>query len=190
MATANEIATKALKRLGLVNSGESPAAADVSDAVDALSSMIAAWDTRGFVGETLPLATRFEHGVVAMLAVRLAESYGKTPGPILLRDAADGEESLLAAFMPVRQAKVDNALISMSGGASAGYAMRRLNRSTAPTEWAGGYDYSLGDRVYNGAGIYLCVTAGTSASSGGPTGTSSAVVDGSVTWQWERVYGG
>jgi hypothetical protein len=186
MATANEIATKALKRLGLVNSGESPAAADVSDAVDALSSMIAAWDCGGFTGETLPLASRFEEGVTAMLAVRLAENYGKTPGPILMRDAGRGEQQLNSAFIAVPYAQVDNALLLMS---SAPYPVTTAVNDRLP-EWEGSTEYLLGDRVYNGAGIYLCVTEGTSASSGGPTGTSSAVVDGSVTWQWERVYGG
>lgn len=189
MATANDIAVKALRRLGLINAGESAAAADIALCADALSSLIASWDNLGFVGETLPIAARFEHGLVAMLAVRVAEDFGVSPGPILRRDASDGEDSLLAAFVPVRAASVDNALIAMSGGASAGYAMRRLNRPPL-AEWAGGYDYKLGDRAYNGSSIYLCTTAGTSASAGGPSGSGSEISDGSVIWQWERVFGG
>ncbi len=34
------------------------------------------------------------------------------------------------------------------------------------------------------ANIYHCTTAGTTASTGGPTGTGSAISDGSVVWQW------
>lgn len=186
MATANEIATKALKRLGLVNSGESPAAADVSDAVDALSSMIASWDCGSVTGEALPLAARFEEGVIAMLAVRMAEPYGKTPGPVLLRDAARGEAQINAAFIAIPNARVDNALLIMS---SAPYPVTTAVVDRLP-EWEGSADYLLGDRVFNGANIYLCTTEGTSAASGGPTGTTSAITDGSVIWQWERVYGG
>lgn len=34
------------------------------------------------------------------------------------------------------------------------------------------------------ANIYHCTTAGTTAATGGPTGTGSAIADGSVVWQW------
>ena len=34
------------------------------------------------------------------------------------------------------------------------------------------------------ANVYHCTTAGTTASTGGPTGTGSAISDGSVVWQW------
>ena len=34
------------------------------------------------------------------------------------------------------------------------------------------------------ANIYHCTTAGTTATTGGPTGTGSAISDGSVVWQW------
>lgn len=58
--------------------------------------------------------------------------------------------------------------------------------------WAASTAYSAGDyRSNDSAGgefgyarIYLCTTAGTSASSGGPTGTGSAITDGTVTWQY------
>lgn len=58
----------------------------------------------------LPFDASQEAGVVAMLAVRLAEDYGKTPGPVLLRDANRGEERLRAAFTHVPRASFDTAL--------------------------------------------------------------------------------
>lgn len=52
------------------------------------------------------------------------------------------------------------------------------------TAWAGSTAYSADDIVYNGSNAYLCVTAGTSASSGGPTGTGSGIADGTVVWDY------
>ena len=51
MSTANEIATKALRRLG-ADAQENPAAADVQFCVDMLSSMIAEWFRHGRRGST------------------------------------------------------------------------------------------------------------------------------------------
>lgn len=58
----------------------------------------------------LPFDASLEGGVVAMLAVRLAEDYGITPGPVLLRDADRGEARLAAAFLHVPKASFDAAL--------------------------------------------------------------------------------
>lgn len=58
-----------------------------------------------------------------------------------------------------------------------------LTATAAPT-WAGSTAYSLGDFVTNGANQYKCTTAGTSAASGGPTGTGSGITDGTVVWEY------
>jgi hypothetical protein len=58
----------------------------------------------------LPFDASLERATVALLAVRLAEDYGKTPGPILLRDADRGEKQLQAAFLHVPRAQFDIAL--------------------------------------------------------------------------------
>jgi hypothetical protein len=62
--------------------------------------------------------------------------------------------------------------------------------------WQATTAYALGDQVLNfnpsptGAefpySVYVCSTAGTSASSGGPTGTTTAIADG-VTLKWDYV---
>lgn len=44
--------------------------------------------------------------------------------------------------------------------------------------------YALGARVTHAAQCYQCTVAGTSAGSGGPTGESTAITDGTVTWAW------
>ncbi len=51
--------------------------------------------------------------------------------------------------------------------------------------WAPTTAYVKGDLRTNDSGkIYYCTIAGTSAGSGGPTGTGTAIVDGSVTWRF------
>ncbi len=54
--------------------------------------------------------------------------------------------------------------------------------------WAGSTAYVVGQIVTNIDGFtnrdYLCVTSGTSAASGGPTGTGTGIVDGTVVWDY------
>ena len=45
------------------------------------------------------------------------------------------------------------------------------------------YAYT-GEIVINGANAYVCTVAGTSAGSGGPTGTGTGIVDNTVTWNY------
>jgi hypothetical protein len=45
-------------------------------------------------------------------------------------------------------------------------------------------NYAPGEIVTNGSHLYECTTFGTSASSGGPTGTGSSIDDGSVVWSY------
>lgn len=53
----------------------------------------------------------------------------------------------------------------------------------APPAWATSHSYAVGNLVTSGGQIYRCITAGTSATSGGgPTGTASDIPDGTVHW--------
>jgi len=76
-----------------------------------------------------------------------------------------------------RQARVP------SGGIYATDAGVTINTATT---WAATTAYSVGDLRANDSplNIYECVTAGTSAGSGGPTGTGAAIIDGTVTWRY------
>ena len=51
-------------------------------------------------------------------------------------------------------------------------------------QWLATTAYTVGATVLNGNYIYMCVTAGTSAGSGGPTGSGTAIVDGTVEWDY------
>ncbi len=52
--------------------------------------------------------------------------------------------------------------------------------------WAAPTGYDVNDEVRNANRTYRCVTAGTSAGSGGPTTVSSLITDGSVQWKFIR----
>jgi hypothetical protein len=54
----------------------------------------------------------------------------------------------------------------------------------AGAPWAPARAYAVGDIASNGGDSYRCAVAGTSSTSTGPTGTGSAIADGTVTWAW------
>ncbi len=183
MATQTELATRALRRLAVVE----PSAQDIADAGEALTAMVNAWEAEGLSGDILPLDARFDQAITAMLAVRLAEEYGKTPGPVLLRDASDGWSAISAAFFAVPASRFDAGLKYTGHYADVGMIIG--DREENYDVWQASTAYALRRYVRNGANLYECVTAGTSASSGGPTGTDAEITDGSVVWCWRRVAG-
>ncbi len=71
-----------------------------------------------------------------------------------------------------------------SGGVPTG-GVKMLSVNTAPA-WAGSTTYTVGLLRKNGANVYRCITAGTSAASGGPTGTGSDITDGTAHWAYYR----
>lgn len=55
----------------------------------------------------------------------------------------------------------------------------------AACTWVASTAYGVGDRVVNGPNQYRATAGGTSAGSGGPSGTGGSITDGGVTWAWE-----
>lgn len=183
MATATEIAQRALKRLSVVQGGSTASAVDVADATEALSAMIAAWDTGWLQGDALPIDARFEAGLIAMLAVRMAEDYNITPGPVLMRDAQRGEEQLNAAFLSVPPSSFDASLVN-TYGQSSWFGIN--NPSMWYKAWTAGEAVNLRDLRVNAGNLYEVTTAGTTGATG-PSGTGSGITDGAATWIWRRV---
>lgn len=54
----------------------------------------------------------------------------------------------------------------------------------ATAAWANTTAYVLDDRVTNASRVYVCITAGTSAGSGGPTTTGADETDGTAHWRY------
>jgi len=61
-----------------------------------------------------------------------------------------------------------------------------LRRFTAPA-WIATHAYIVGDTCTNGGKGYIVTTGGTSAGSGGPTGTGTNIVDGAGALRWDYV---
>ena len=62
-----------------------------------------------------------------------------------------------------------------------------LAAALQPSDWLADTAYSVGDYVANDTTpvkVYRCTTAGTSDSSGGPTGTGSAITDNTCVWAY------
>lgn len=81
----------------------------------------------------------------------------------------------------------------LSADASGKARYFRMYDSTATTchmqglvamNWTASTPYQLDDHVANGGNVYICTTAGTSAGSGGPTGTGSGITDGTAVWAY------
>ncbi|MDX9747162.1 MAG: T9SS type A sorting domain-containing protein [Paludibacter sp.] len=75
----------------------------------------------------------------------------------------------------------DNAAANMPTG-TMWYRTINYNGKSA---WSPNTVYSADDILYNGTRFYKATTGGTSAASGGPTGTGTAISDGSVVWTYE-----
>ena len=50
--------------------------------------------------------------------------------------------------------------------------------------WTISTAYLLNQQANNGGNVYRCTTAGTSAGSGGPTGTGTGITDGTAVWNY------
>ena len=50
--------------------------------------------------------------------------------------------------------------------------------------WAANQAVTQGARCSNGGNAYQCISSGTTAASGGPTGTGLIITDGTATWTW------
>ena len=187
MTTNAVLATRALKRIRVIGASEDPSAADQADVVQALVDMHASWTADGLTVPALPLDTRFDQAVTAMLAVRVAGDFGRGLDEVLVRDARRGERQVKAAFFGVPASRFDDAVAHTGHNYSDGIVLGSSEDNYS--DWQASSAYRLREFVLNGAKLYECTVAGTSASSGGPTGTDAAITDGTVTWTWRRIVG-
>jgi hypothetical protein len=178
MSSSAQIVARALKRINVVAAGEDPSAVDAADGLAALNAMIAGWAADGInISPDIPLPAKHEEGVIALLAVRLAPDYGRTPIRQVEIDADEGKYRLEADYISAPLASFDTGLRDMP---SRGF----LPASTV-SDWAATTAYSLGDRVLaDDRHIYQCIIAGTSGSTSEPHGTADEFLDGTVTWRF------
>ncbi len=104
--TMNDIVTRALKRLRVVNARETVEAIHATEGLEALNDMMHAWKAAGVdvdhdtleATDDFPLDEEFVQGAAALLAVRLADSHGMDVSDGTARDAQQGWEGLQAEF--------------------------------------------------------------------------------------------
>ena len=100
MATTSAIITRAFRRLNIIRPNASPSATQAQYGLDAFNEMIDSWIGSGVdVTADLPLAAKYELGLVALLAMRLSGDYGIEPPPQLAIDARDGWLTLQAGYI-------------------------------------------------------------------------------------------
>lgn len=105
MATCLDIIKAALREIGVLASGETPAAVDAQDALDMLNRMFAAWEQRGVVlgaafplglTDVVPVAAREEYVAIVKLAEMLAAGYGAQVPPAASQMAESGFRGMQA----------------------------------------------------------------------------------------------
>jgi hypothetical protein len=177
VSSSAQIVARALKRINVVAAGEDPSAVDAADGLAALNAMIAGWAADGInISPDVPLPSKHEEGVIALLAVRLAPDYGRMPSPLVLDAANEGLYRLEADYISAPLAQFDTGLRDMPS--------RGFLPSSTVSDWTATTAYSLGDRVLaDDRHIYECIIAGTSGSTG-PHGTADEYLDGTVTWRF------
>lgn len=111
MATASEIVTRAFRRLNIIRSNATPSASQAQYGLDAFNEILDSWAGSGVdVTDDLPIAAKYERGVVALLAQRLAPDYGLQLPPQIEFEARDGWRTLQAGYISAPEADFDDTL--------------------------------------------------------------------------------
>ncbi len=133
-----------------------------------------------------------------------AASMFATTDAIAAEAEADGEQVIMLAIIPrgtgaAFTASMEtrrlayNALAAARSGSTYVDTDTALRGTAAATEsapaWVSSTAYSLNAARVNGGKAYVVTTAGTSAGSGGPTGTGTGIADGSVVWSYAPALG-
>lgn len=105
MTTANDVIRSALRRLGILGIGQTLSAQHVSEGLDSLNQMLASWRTQGVdLGitilsqtDTVPVDEAHDRAIIALLAIDIAPTYGKSVPAELAVTARDGWKALVAS---------------------------------------------------------------------------------------------
>lgn len=116
MATARDIVTRALRRIGYLDAGNAAKSDDAASALATLNGMMHAWAGRGLtythttltINATFPLLDKHHEGVIAMLAVRLTDDFApEALTPTLMTAAKDGWSTLCGQYFVVPKSSFD-----------------------------------------------------------------------------------
>lgn len=79
---------------------------------------------------------------------------------------------------------IDSGSVATVSGTGSRFVTGTAATLAAANAWATGTVYAVGDIVTNNSRIYRCITAGTSAGSGGPTTVSNDITDNTAHWRY------
>lgn len=122
MATVTSLATRAAKRLGVLDPHESLTAEEGNDVIESLNDMLAEWAEQDCdLSLTLPLSgsdtitDRLQiSAIVSNLATRIAPDYGATVSAELYSQAYSSKSTLQDSLETMAGATFDDALLDAS----------------------------------------------------------------------------
>ena len=140
-----------------------------------------------------PVAARCNSGLLRVYSgTPPADANAALSGNTLLAELTFGATAFGAAVAGVATANAITQDASADATGSPSFARAFETGGTtvvfqmfAACPWVASSAYSIGDRVVNGGNQYRCTASGTSAGSGGPSGTGASIVDGGATWAFE-----
>jgi hypothetical protein len=132
-----------------------------------------------------PSLTGQVNSVVALLNAILLNGYSTAALTSIARGGT-GNLIALAKMTSANATLVSGNYVKITGATGTGSGQYNTTAQIAcAAAWVASTAYSEGALVTNdSAKVYVCRTTGTSAGSGGPTGTGSAISDGSCTWDY------
>lgn len=118
MATARDIITRALKRLRVLASGETPTSDEAADCLDALNDMLSAWAINGIdlahlpltLNDTLDVPDDHVEPITLNLARRAGGLFGASLSPDDAYLATEGEGMLRAYHFTIAEQSSDHPL--------------------------------------------------------------------------------
>lgn len=117
-ATARQIITRALRRIRVIAAGETPEADMATDALEVMNDMMAGWNADAILyahaelglDDTVNVPDEQLAFVRDLLCEQLAEEYGQTLGPLMLRSIQNARGTMQAAYFIPRTTPVDAAI--------------------------------------------------------------------------------
>ncbi len=117
--TARDLIQRAMLRANLVSRGETPTAEESDDGLKSLNEMMHAWETDGIhightdltLDDTIQLPESQIRATRLLLAMELLDEYEKPLPPLLAGQADRAKRQLLAEYITVPDAKLDQSLV-------------------------------------------------------------------------------
>lgn len=118
MATALDVITRALKKLRVISSGETPTSDEADDCVDALNDMLSEWRIDGIdlapttlaTTDTLDVPADHLNAVVLNLALRVGGMFGAELSQADSYHAENARRALVAYHFTIKTIGIDHPL--------------------------------------------------------------------------------